>query len=48
MQWGVAGRLGVALGLLERRPRVVPPHDLGTAVPQRTLKLSLEGRQEDG
>lgn len=49
MQWGVAGQLGVALGLLERCSRVgVATHDLGTAVAQRTLKLSLEGRQEDG
>lgn len=44
MQWGVAGQLGVALRLLERRSRVgIAAHDLGTAVAQRTLVISLEG-----
>lgn len=44
MQWGVAGRLGVALRLLERCSRVgFAAHDLGTAVAQRTLVISLKG-----
>lgn len=44
MQWGVAGRLGVALRLLERCSWVgIAAHDLGTAVAQRTLVISLEG-----
>lgn len=44
MQRGVAGRLGVALRLLERCSRVgVAAHDLGTAVAQRTLVISLQG-----
>lgn len=44
MQRGVAGRLGVALRLLERCSWVgIAAHDLGTAVAQRTLVISLEG-----
>lgn len=44
MERGVAGQLGVALGLLERCSRVgIAAHDLGTAVAQRTLVISLEG-----
>lgn len=43
MQRGVAGRLGVALRLLERCSQVgLAAHDLGTAVPQRPLVISLE------
>lgn len=48
MYWRVARRLGMALWLLERRPGVgVTTCNLGAAVTQRTLVVTLERRDKD-